>query len=72
MTIEEIHRALSEGKTIHWVNKLYYLHYVSCESDNESAKLSYIDGKGIRVTCLSNYFGSLITEGCLSKCYIAE
>lgn len=72
MTIQQIHDALSNGKTVHWENSLYHLHYVDCKEDNEYGKLSYKEGKAIRVTCTSNYFGSLISESCLKKCFIKE
>ena len=70
MDIQEIHKALKEGKTVNWHNSLYELHYVNCEPENEYGKLSYLNGKAIRVTCIDNGFGSLISESCLKKCMI--
>jgi plastocyanin len=70
MTIEQIHTHLQSGKTIHWENSLYHLHYVEAKEDNKSAKLSYKEGKAIRITCKNNGFGSLITESCLEKCFV--
>ena len=70
MSIKEIHQALSEGKTVNWSNGLYELHYVECESDNPYGKLSYTEGKAIRVTCTSNSFGSLLCENQLNECFI--
>ena len=72
MTIQEIHKALSEGKTVNWSNGLYYLHYVYAEPTNEYAKPTFKDGKAIRITCSSNYFGALATESCLKACFITE
>lgn len=71
MSIEQIHEALEQGKTIHWVNYLYSLEYVSCDAKNPSGTLSFKNNKAIRVTCTNNGFGSLITKSCLDKCYIA-
>lgn len=72
MTIEQVHEALAQGKSVHWENEAYHLHYIDCEAENKYNKLSYKDGKAIRVTCTRNYFGGLIEECDLQKCFIKE
>jgi hypothetical protein len=72
MTIQEIHEALESGKTVNWVNGLYELHYVNASEENEYAKPTFKNGKAIRVTCVTNYFGSLLREEEFHKCFIKE
>jgi len=66
ISIQQIHEALDKGKDVQWENELYKVHEVKSELNNYS-KLSYRDGKALRVTCKSNYFGSLISESDLDK-----
>ena len=70
MTIQEIHTALEKGKTVNWENSLYELKYVDCDENNPYGKVSFKNGKSIRITCVSNWFGSLMTEKDIEKCYI--
>jgi len=70
MTIQEIHTALENGKTVNWENSLYELKYVDCDENNPYGKVSFKNGKAIRITCVSNWFGSLMTENDIEKCYI--
>ena len=72
MTLQEIYSAIDSGKTVHWENSLYEVHPVDAEPDNKYAAVSYREGKALRITCTSNYFGSLITERCFEKCFIKE
>ena len=69
MSIKEIHTELENGKTVNWENSLYELKYVDCEESNPYGKFSFKNGKAIRITCISNWFGSLMTENDLKKCY---
>ncbi len=71
MTIEQIWNAINDGLEVNWGHGGYYVHAIDYDRGlNESSSLSLRDGKALRVTCKSNYFGSLISECDLSKCYI--
>lgn len=54
-TLNQIKRDLNKGIQIYWANKSYKVHYV--------------DNKKIRITCISNYFGSLLQESEISVCF---
>jgi hypothetical protein len=70
MSIEQIHLALEQGHKVNWVNSLYELAYVRCEDKNPYGKASYKKGKAIRVSCITNYFGSLIHESEFKNCFL--
>lgn len=72
MNIEEIHEALESGKTVNWGNSLYELHYVDASEENKYAKPTFKNGKAIRITCITNYFGSLLSESEFNKCFIKK
>jgi hypothetical protein len=72
MTIEKIHEALESGKTVNWVNPLYELRYVNESEENEYTKPTLKNGKAIRITCVTNYFGSLLRESEFNKCFIKK
>lgn len=71
MTIDKIYELLSQGKKVYWVNKAYIVHIVD-DPCPEKNMFSHRDGKMLRVTCESNYFGSRITEKCLGSVFIEE
>ena len=70
MSIEQIHEALAQDQKVNWMNSLYELAYVKCEEKNPYGKASYKDGKAIRVSCVENYFGSLIHESEFKNCFL--
>ena len=71
MTIHEIYKALDEGKEVNWCHDGYYVHKVKYDRGiNKYSLLSWNEGEALRVTCKSNYFGSLIDEKDLSRCFI--
>jgi hypothetical protein len=70
MSIEQIHLALENGMKVNWFNSLYELQYVNCEESNTYGKASYKNGKAIRVSCIANCFGSLLSASDLEKCFI--
>jgi len=70
MSIEQIHLALEQGHKVNWMNSLYELSYVKCEDKNPYGKASYKNGKAIRVSCITNYFGSLIHESEFKNCFL--
>ena len=71
ITIKKIWNAIKAGKTVCWQNESYEVHPV--ESDqNKYSSLSFKDGKALRITCVENYFGSLIEKNELSHCFILD
>jgi hypothetical protein len=71
MTINEVWDAVNAGKIVNWINGLYVVHAVEYDlGNNEWSSLSLRGNKALRVTCEQNYFGSLITEQCLTQCFI--
>lgn len=71
LTIEQIWTALDQGKEVLWHHKGYMIHSVESKS-NEFSKLSYRNGQALRVTCIENYFGSLMNVTDLGHAYIKE
>lgn len=79
-TISEVWEAINQGKTVYWSNKAYKLTI----EDNNAFPAEFVarmgwdkhftmqDNKLLRVTCISNWFGSLLTENELSKLFTAE
>lgn len=67
MTLDEIRNDLDKGIEIFWANDSYKVHYVDVfENINP---YSVKNNKAIRITCISNYFGSLIDEKEIKCCY---
>lgn len=69
-TIEQVWKAIDEGKTIYWSSSAYTL-TIEPSSPNFD-KFSERNNKVLRVTCTANYFGSLLRENDLSNLYIKE
>ena len=70
LTINKIWQYIESDIDVYWSNNLYYIHKVKVNNINNSNKLSYKNGYALRITCKSNYFGSLITLNDLKDCYI--
>lgn len=69
-TLDDIRAALDAGKTVYWSNKAYTAHYVDASANHNPYSVK--DGKAIRVSCTSNYFGSLISESDIYNCFVVE
>lgn len=61
--ITEIWDAIDKGSEVFWGNDSYHITVEDCYPDNEYQKNHFTNrhGKVLRVTCISNYFGSLLT-----------
>lgn len=58
--LEEVWRAVESGQEVFCENLAYH---ITVESDFPQAnKWTLRDGKLLRVTCKSNYFGALLTQ----------
>lgn len=73
--IEQVWKAIDESKTIYWANKAYKLTVESSALDwrqenGYSIPFSNKDGLCLRVTCISNYFGSLLCEDDLGSLFV--
>ena len=70
LTIEQIWKAIEQGKTVIWCHEGYEVHPVSYDDDDFKTRFSYKNGYALRVTYISNWFGSLIDKRELGKCKI--
>jgi hypothetical protein len=80
-TVEQVWKAIDEGKTIYWGNTAYKV-YVEENIGNEDQKncaprafSRRIDSKGdnvLSVRCIENYFGSVISPNCLGSLFLKE
>ena len=66
-TLKQIHDDLEKGIEIFWSNTRYKVHYVDFEPNLNQYSLK--NNKVIRVSCIDNYFGSLISESEISACF---
>ena len=67
-TLNDIRDALDRGLEVCWGNESYEVHYV--DQFEHCNDYSLKDGKLIRITCKSNYFGSLINESDIGSCFL--
>ncbi len=79
-TISEVWAAIDAGKTVYWASDAYAL-TIEHESDDMKAwrvrhgypiPVSARGDKVLRVTCISNYFGSLLDSSEISSLYTKE
>lgn len=66
--LNEVWQAMDKGLIIYWHNTSYQL---TKEIDPVPEKRLYSqrDGFNLRVTCLSNWFGSRLTPECINDLY---
>jgi hypothetical protein len=74
-TIDQVWNALDQGLTVCWASKAYEITIESSEIEwrqrqNFAIPFSNRDGKCLRVTCVSNWFGSLLCENELSNLFL--
>lgn len=74
-TIDQVWNAIDQGKTVCWCSDIYQITIE--ESNLEWRQNSGFDvpfsnrnGKCLRVTCMSNWFGSLLDKNELNNLYI--
>lgn len=73
--IEQIWTAIDAGQVVYWSSDAYEL---TIEETNIEWRqrlgfeipFSNRDGKCLRVTCMSNYFGSLLNENEINSLYV--
>ena len=76
MTIEQVWKALDEGKTVYWKNEGYkvFIEDISRPGSDagkfQIAHFSHRNGKMLAVRYISNYFGSIIHESDLSNLFV--
>lgn len=70
MTKEQIHTAIENGQTVNWHHNLYEIQRVKVKDSNKHADASRVNGYGLRINCIVNGFGSLLSENCLDNCFI--
>jgi hypothetical protein len=70
MKITTIWKHLKAGRKVYWCHEGYQVLMVPYDLGlNKYSKLSLRDKQALRVTCMDNYFGSLICESDLPKCF---
>lgn len=72
MTINQLWTLLDANTTVHWSNDSYKITVESIIPDNQY-QLNHFTRRGdkvLRVTCTSNYFGSLLNESDLESLYV--
>lgn len=77
MNLEEVWNAIDAGQTVCWNSATYEVLVVDSMLDWRKEQrfevpFSNRDGKSLRVTCVSNYFGSLLSEADLNQLFIKE
>jgi hypothetical protein len=76
MTVAEIWSALESGKTVHWASKAYKITIESAREGTPECREywlkhhTYKNGNVLRATCTSNWFGSLLEESEVSRCFV--
>lgn len=73
-SLDQVWAAIDAGKTVYWSNKAYALtvedSMLQWRQDNGfEVPFSNRDGKCLRVTRISNYFGSLLLEFEIKKLF---
>lgn len=73
-TIEQVWTALDKGLTIYWASDAYKLTIEETLIDWRKQQGFHIpfsnrDGQCLRVTCISNWFGSLLDQNELNRLY---
>jgi hypothetical protein len=74
MTIEQIWENVLQNKEVNWSNSSYKITKEPIYDDNQY-QLNHFTRRGkfvLRVTCKSNYFGSLLEKTDLNNCFIRE
>lgn len=67
-TIDQVWDAIESGQEVFWSNESYHLTVEDAQDYNPD--FTKRNGKVLRVTCISNYFGSLLCENELSNLFI--
>lgn len=65
-TIEQVWNAIEQGQTVYWVNESYKLTIETALLENH---FSNKNGKCLRVTYISNWFGSILDKSELPKLF---
>ncbi len=66
-SLEEIKAALLNGEEVYWSSALYEVHFV--DNVDTHNQYSRTNDKLIRVSCVTNYFGSLLQESEINSCF---
>lgn len=67
-TLQDLWNDIEAGVKVYWSNESYQ---VLVQNDPVSCKdmFSHKDGKMLRVTCMSNWFGSRLDKNEITSCY---
>jgi hypothetical protein len=79
LTIDQIHEAIQNNKTVYWVNTSYKLvqEVILTNSDGslneyQAKHFTRRGDKLLAVRCISNWFGGLLSETELVQCFIQD
>lgn len=75
--LDQVWMAMDDGKTVYWTSDAYKLIVVPSdlswrEHNGFEVPFSNRCGHSLRVTCISNYFGSLLLENEIPQLYVKE
>lgn len=71
-TIQEVWQAIMNGKPVYWHHEGYRITLVDARGDYQEKHFTYRNGFVLRVTCTSNWFGSLLEESELGNLFVTE
>ena len=75
-TIEHVWSAIDQGRTVYWTNTSYKIYieeiYNERVSEYQKSHHTHRDGKCLSVRCISNYFGSLLSESEIKNLFTTE
>ena len=71
-TIKDVWQNLESGRVVYAGNKAYRLTMENARGEYQEKHFTYKNGYVLRVTCTSNWFGSLLNEKELSTLFTEE
>jgi hypothetical protein len=71
--IEQIWQEIMNGKIVYWENEGYRITMTEALNNEYQLKhFSHKNGFVLCITCTENWFGSLIDESEVKKCFVTE
>ena len=69
-TVKAIWEKIGAGETVYWGSKAYKITVEPATGDYQASHHTNKDNQVLRVTCISNYFGSLLVEAEIEDCFV--
>ena len=71
-SIKDVWDNIMAGRTVYWGNEAYRITLIDAIGDYQANHCTSKNGLVLRVTCTSNWFGSLLEPAQLKDCYTKE